>query len=284
MIQNLVVQSPAKINWFLHITGQRENGYHELQTLFQFISLYDELSFTQTLENTIELTGDTAGVSKTNNLIYKAAEKLIPYKKTELGIQIHCNKQIPMGGGLGGGSSNAATCLLVLNKLWNCGLTQTQLMEIGVSLGADVPVFVNGQTAFAEGIGEFLYDTKQSTQYLLIALPENCHISTQDIFGEENLCRNTAKIDFEQYQFAKTHNDCQPIATSRFPLVAKTLDWLLEYAPSRMTGTGACSFAVFSSKNEALKVQKTAPNGIQTWVVETLQQSPVLKNLNLLLK
>lgn len=282
MNTRITLRSPAKINWFLHITGQRENGYHELQTLFQFIDLYDRMTFSLTQLDEITLTGDDAGVAPADNLIYKAASLLKPYRTTNMGVCINTLKQIPMGGGLGGGSSNAATTLLALNQLWQCALSNAQLMSMGLQLGADVPIFIHGKTAFAEGVGETLFDTHIASQFLLIALPEQCHISTQDIFSAPELVRNTAKIDFNQYSFENTHNDCQPIATSRFPLVAKTLQWLLEYAPSRMTGTGACSFALFETQNEACSVAKNAPKDIKTWVVKTLPQSPVLSDLQTL--
>lgn len=267
--------SPAKINWFLHITGQRENGYHELQTLFQFVSLADQMHFKLTEDNEIKLTGDLLNLSPTENLIYKAAKILQPLAKNNFGIEISVQKNIPTGAGLGGGSSNCATTLLILNKLWQLNLSLKELTEIGVKLGADVPVFVQGQTAFAQGIGEFLYPTQVDKQTLLLAIPKNCHISTQAIFADKALPRNTAKIDFAHYSFEKTHNDFESIAKARFPLVAKTLNWLIEYAPSRMTGSGACCFALFENAKQAQKVAANAPQGIQTYVVDTLNLSPV---------
>ncbi|WAJ71325.1 4-(cytidine 5'-diphospho)-2-C-methyl-D-erythritol kinase [Catenovulum adriaticum] len=267
--------SPAKINWFLHITGQRENGYHELQTLFQFVSLADQMHFKLTQDNEIKLTGDLLNLSPKENLIYKAAKILQPLVKNNFGVEISVQKNIPTGAGLGGGSSNCATTLLVLNKLWQLNLSLKALTEIGVKLGADVPVFVQGQTAFAQGIGEFLYPTQVQPQTLLLAIPKNCHISTQAIFADKALPRNTSKIDFAQYSFEKTHNDFESIAKARFPLVAKTLNWLIEYAPSRMTGSGACCFALFENKKQAEEIANNAPQGIQTYVVDTLNLSPV---------
>lgn len=267
--------SPAKINWFLHITGQRANGYHELQTLFQFVSLADQMHFKLTEDKAIKLTGDLLNLSASENLIYKAAKILQPLAKNNVGVEISVQKNIPTGAGLGGGSSNCATTLLILNRLWQLNLSIAELTEIGVKLGADVPVFIQGQTAFAQGIGEFLYPTQVRPQTLLLAIPKNCHISTQAIFADKALPRNTQKIDFAQYSFEKTHNDFESIAKARFPLVAKTLHWLIEYAPSRMTGSGACCFALFETKEQAQQVANNAPQGIQTYVVDTLNLSPV---------
>lgn len=280
MKSQLTCLSPAKINWFLHITGQRENGYHELQTLFQFVSLYDELTFSLNDTPHIHLSGDLSGVSAEQNLIFKAAQALQKFQTVKKGVCINVDKHIPSGAGLGGGSSNAATTLLCLNKLWQLNLSLEQLATIGLKLGADVPVFVKGQNAFAEGIGEYLYPAELPEQTLLLAFPQNCHISTQAIFSAETLTRDTKKIDFIDYSFKNTHNDCQSVAKARFPLVAKTLDWLLEYAPSRMTGTGACCFALFDSPQQAKKIAATAPQGIETYIVNTLKTSPVHLFLN----
>ncbi|MCU4675349.1 4-(cytidine 5'-diphospho)-2-C-methyl-D-erythritol kinase [Catenovulum sp. 2E275] len=267
--------SPAKINWFLHITGRRDNGYHELQTLFQFIDLADTLHFELTNDANISLNGDLLDISAQNNLIYKAAQALMPYNKQNFGIKMRVEKRIPAGAGLGGGSSNCATTLLILNKLWQINLSIDQLAEIGVKLGADVPVFVRGTTAFAQGIGEFLYPTTVPEQSLLLAIAKNCHVSTAELFADKNLPRNTAKIDFSHYSFEKTGNDFESIAKARFAAVAKTLDWLIEYAPSRMTGSGAACFALFDTPEQAQKVAKLAPNDINAYVVSTLNTSPV---------
>ncbi len=272
---NISCLSPAKINWFLHITGQRENGYHELQTLFQFIDLADEMHFSLTQTGKIELTGDLLDIPAEQNLIYKAAQSLMPYNQQGFGITISIDKKIPAGAGLGGGSSNCATTLLILNQLWQLNLSIELLAEIGVKLGADVPVFVRGQTAFAEGIGEFLYPTQVTEQTLLLAIAKNCHVSTAALFADKDLPRNTATMDFAQYSFEKTGNDFESIAKARFAPVAKTLHWLIEYAPSRMTGSGAACFALFDNQEHAQQVAELAPEDINAYVVNTLNTSPV---------
>lgn len=264
-----VCPSPAKINWFLHITGQRPDGYHELQTLFQFVELNDWLTFNLRHDGQIQLDGDLAGVSAQQNLVYKAAMALKPYAVDEAGININITKNIPTGAGLGGGSSNAATTLLMLNQLWQLQLSNQELATLAVKLGADVPIFVTGHSAFAQGIGEDLTKTKLDTANLLLAMPKHCHISTADIFTSKALKRDSLTIEPKQYSFDSTHNDCQSIATSLFPVVANTLRWLVEYAPSRMTGTGACCFGVFDTLQQANEVALDAPDYLDCYVVET---------------
>ncbi len=265
--------SPAKINWFLHVVGQLDNGYHELQTLFQFVDLEDELSFTLRNDGEIRLNGDLSDIPKEHNLIYKAAQALKPYAVDEAGIDINIVKNIPSGAGLGGGSSNAATSLLMLNQLWQLQLSQEELAKIGLSLGADVPIFILGKTAFAYGIGENFVAAEHDITHLLLAMPKDCHISTADIFQSKQLNRQSEAIDFASYSFESTHNDCQAVAVECFPSVAKTLDWLVEYAPSRMTGTGACCFAVFSSKEKAQNTANLSPSFINCKVVKTMNLS-----------
>ncbi len=265
--------SPAKINWFLHVVGQLDNGYHELQTLFQFVNLADQLSFTLRHDGKIQLSGDLCDIPAEQNLIYKAAQILKPYAIDEAGIDIEILKNIPTGAGLGGGSSNAACCLLMLNQLWQLQLSEQELAKIGLALGADVPIFILGKSAFAYGVGENFVPVDLPLQHLLLAMPKNCHISTADIFQSKQLNRQSEAIDFSSYSFDSTHNDCQAVAVERFPSVAKTLDWLLEYAPSRMTGTGACCFAVFSNKEKAQGVAQHSPTFTDCEVVETMNLS-----------
>ncbi|MEP1554922.1 4-(cytidine 5'-diphospho)-2-C-methyl-D-erythritol kinase, partial [Paraglaciecola sp.] len=192
----------------------------------------------------------------------------------KMGCTIHLKKNLPMGGGIGGGSSNAATTLVVLNKLWNCQLNEQALAKLGLSLGADVPIFIYGKTAFAEGVGEKLSPTTLADTCYLVVFP-NCHVSTAEIFTHPDLPRNTAKIDFSEYQFANTRNDCQKLVCERHVDVAKTLHWLLEYAPSRMTGTGACIFAIFEHRKEALKVQALLPNEMTSFIANGVNLSPL---------
>ncbi|MER2493525.1 4-(cytidine 5'-diphospho)-2-C-methyl-D-erythritol kinase [Catenovulum sediminis] len=269
--------APAKINWFLHITGKREDGYHNLSTLFQFIDLQDELTFKPIDTHEVRLSGDLSGVIAEKNLVYKAAQALIQENNNVLpcGIEIDIQKNIPSGAGLGGGSSDAATTLLMLNKIWQLNYSNAKLRQIGQRLGADVPVFVNGLNAFATGIGEVLNEHKMSERTLLLALPTACHISTPKMFADKTLKRDSEILTPASYQFTKSRNDFQPIVTKLYPQVAKTLQWLLEYAPSRLTGTGACCFALVENTSEAKKVAAMAPEDIYTFVVNTLKTSPV---------
>ncbi|WOH37832.1 4-(cytidine 5'-diphospho)-2-C-methyl-D-erythritol kinase [Thalassotalea fonticola] len=271
--------SVAKINRFLHITGQRSNGYHELQTIFQFLDFGDSLEFKINNSGQVNLLTPIAGVSNDSNLIVKAAKRLQLQAGCSLGVEIKLQKQLPMGGGLGGGSSNAATTLLALNKLWQLNYTTDQLAELGISLGADVPVFVRGCTAFAQGIGEHLTPIVVDTPWFLVTIP-NCSISTAEIFGAKELPRNTAKIDINNVDIDSCHNDCEKLVIKRYPEVAKLMSWLLEYAPSRLTGTGACIFSSFKDKKSAEQVQSKLPNGVKSFVAKGLSHSPILAELD----
>jgi 4-diphosphocytidyl-2-C-methyl-D-erythritol kinase len=270
--------SPAKLNLFLHINGRYENGYHQLQSLFQILDYGDELAFDVNASNRITLADPIAGVADKDNLIIKAAyllkSTLPDIKSKSLGCNIYLRKRLPMGGGIGGGSSNAATTLLVLNKLWNCHLSEAKLIALGLTLGADVPIFIHGKTAFAEGVGEKLEQVNLSTKTYLVLFP-NSHISTAQIFSLPNLPRNTAKINFNDYSFDNTHNDCQELVCERDPNVAKALHWLLEYAPSRMTGTGSCVFAMFEHRQDALNVQALLPKDSISFVANGVNTSPL---------
>jgi 4-diphosphocytidyl-2-C-methyl-D-erythritol kinase len=275
--------APAKINLFLHIVGQRDDGYHNLETLFQFIDHCDTLTLTITENPSIELLTPITGVNNDDNLIIKAARLLQNKSNSPLGVQISINKILPMGGGLGGGSSNAATILVALNTLWQCELSSNELATLGLSLGADVPIFIHGFSAFAQGVGEELSAVQPLEAWYLITKPD-CSISTQQVFTDADLPRNTEKLpanaletnDFINGSF---HNDCQTLVIKRYPEVAKLLAWLVEYAPSRMTGTGACVFTRFSSQNEALALQAKLPQGISSFVAQGLNQSPLSKVL-----
>jgi 4-diphosphocytidyl-2-C-methyl-D-erythritol kinase len=270
--------SPAKLNLFLHINGRYENGYHQLQSLFQILDYGDELAFDVNFSDKITLADPIAGVPDEDNLIIKAAvllkHSLPDTKSKNLGCNIHLKKYLPMGGGIGGGSSNAATTLLILNKLWNCQLSQGELATLGLILGADVPIFIQGKTAFAEGVGDKLQQVSLPPRTYLVLFPDS-HVSTAEIFSLPNLPRNTAKINFNEYSFANTHNDCQELVCESYPNVAKALHWLLEYAPSRMTGTGSCVFAVFENRQEALNVQALLPAGSSSFVADGVNTSPL---------
>ncbi|HCM47664.1 MAG TPA: 4-(cytidine 5'-diphospho)-2-C-methyl-D-erythritol kinase [Colwellia sp.] len=271
--------SPAKINLFLHIVGQRDDGYHNLETLFQFIDHSDTITLTATKTPEIKLLTPIEGVNNEDNLIVKAARLLKHKSNTTLGVKISINKILPMGGGLGGGSSNAATVLVALNTLWQCQLSLSELALLGVSLGADVPIFIHGFSAFAQGVGDQLTSIEPQEYWYLITKPE-CSISTQQVFTATDLPRNTKRLspsalrtsDFINDNF---HNDCQTLVIKHYPEVAKLLAWLVEYAPSRMTGTGACVFTRFSSLQEAHSLQAKLPKGISSFVAQGLNKSPL---------
>ena len=266
--------SPAKLNLFLHINGRYPNGYHQLQSLFQLLDKGDELAFTVTPHAEITLLTPIDGVANEDNLIVKAARLLQKHTDCPQGCDIQLRKVLPMGGGIGGGSSNAATTLIALNYLWKCNLSLTELAELGLALGADVPVFVMGNTAFAQGVGEQLTPVSIAQKYYLVVFPE-CHVSTAEVFNAPDLPRNTPLISWQEYDFDQTHNDCQQLVCNRFENVANTLRWLLEYAPSRMTGTGACLFAVFTSNQEAENVLANLPSGCSGFVAKGVDVSPV---------
>lgn len=270
---------PAKINLFLHIVGQRDDGYHNLETLFQFIDYSDTLTITVTENPSIDLLTPIEGVNNEDNLIVKAAQLLKDKSNTSLGAKICINKVLPMGGGLGGGSSNAATVLVALNTLWRCQLSPCDLATLGLSLGADVPIFIHGFAAFAQGVGDKLTAIYPEEPWYLITKPK-CSISTRQVFTAAELPRNTTKLgpselDTSEFINDNFHNDCQTLVIKQYPEVAKLLAWLVEYAPSRMTGTGACVFTRFSSQQEAHSLQAKLPKGISSFVAQGLNKSPL---------
>tara|TARA_B110000467_G_C18288569_1_gene463274 strand:+ start:271 stop:1176 length:906 start_codon:yes stop_codon:yes gene_type:complete len=284
---------PAKLNLFLHIVGQRDDGYHELETTFQFLDYCDTLTIKTTNNKKINLLTPIKGVKNEDNLIVKAAfllqsEILKIDKNFSLGVEIELNKILPMGGGLGGGSSNAATVLVALNKLWKSDFSLDTLAKLGLKLGADVPIFVQGFSAFAQGIGEELTPVFPEECWYLITKP-HCSISTRDVFTAKDLPRKTPRISSERYStqgFADDlfsdlfHNDCQTLVIKHYPEVANLLAWLVEYAPSRMTGTGACVFSRFTSQKQACELQKKLPSGTYSFVAKGLNKSPLSTVVN----
>ncbi|WP_440053877.1 4-(cytidine 5'-diphospho)-2-C-methyl-D-erythritol kinase [Pseudoalteromonas sp. T1lg65] len=277
-MNKLTLTAPAKLNLFLHINGRRSDGYHELETLFTLLDFGDELSFELTTEQEITLCGDTANIPTEDNLIYRAAKLLTPHKKSAHGVIIHIKKNLPMGGGVGGGSSDAATTLLALNKLWQCNLTIQELATLGLSLGADVPVFIEGKTALAQGVGEHLTPIEIAQKWYLVVAP-NVHVSTAAIFTHPDLPRDTAKLE-SGWQLKNTRNDCQTLVKKLYPEVENTLSWLLKYAPSKMTGTGACCFAEFENREAALRVLEKLPSSWQGFVARNTSVSVCHQQLN----
>ncbi|ABZ77761.1 4-diphosphocytidyl-2C-methyl-D-erythritol kinase [Shewanella halifaxensis HAW-EB4] len=271
--------APAKLNLFLHINARRHDGYHELQTLFQFVEHCDYLDFKVLDKPELKLHSNLAGVvADSDNLILKAAKSLQQHTKCQFGVEIWLDKRLPMGGGLGGGSSDAATTLVALNQLWETGLSATELCELGLKLGADVPVFINGFSAFAEGVGEKLQNVEPAEPWYLVLVPQ-VHVSTAEVFQDPELPRNTPKLSLESLMNSPWQNDCQSLVAKRHPQVAKTLGWLLEYAPSRMTGTGACVFGQFEQEQEAKDVLAKLPASIQGFVAKGANISPLMLRL-----
>ncbi|MGF1825490.1 4-(cytidine 5'-diphospho)-2-C-methyl-D-erythritol kinase [Vibrio splendidus] len=271
--------SPAKLNLFLYITGRRDNGYHELQTLFQFVEFGDELTVSSNQETSaITITPEIPGVALEDNLIWKAATALQQYTSTSFGADIELKKVLPMGGGIGGGSSNAATVLVALNYLWQLNLSDDQLAEIGLQLGADVPVFVRGHAAFAEGVGEQLQPANPDEKWYLVVKPQ-VSIATVDIFTHSELTRNTPKRALATLLEQEYVNDCEKIVRMLYPEVDKQLSWLLQYAPSRLTGTGSCVFAEFSSKKEAELVLEQLPDTVSAFIAKGRNISPLKETL-----
>ncbi|WP_447883726.1 4-(cytidine 5'-diphospho)-2-C-methyl-D-erythritol kinase [Serratia fonticola] len=272
--------SPAKLNLFLYITGRRTDGYHQLQTLFQFLDYGDTLTIVPRQDDQIQLLTPVEGVPDEQNLIVRAARLLQQHCTTHSiatlprGADISIDKRLPMGGGLGGGSSNAATVLVALNELWQCGLSDDQLADMGLTLGADVPVFVRGHAAFAEGIGEQLQPANPAEKWYLVAHP-GVSIPTPVIFADAELKRDTPVRPLNALLQAPYANDCEPIARKRFREVEQLLSWLLQYAPSRLTGTGACVFAEFDSEPAALQVLNQAPAWLRGFVARGVNVSPL---------
>jgi 4-diphosphocytidyl-2-C-methyl-D-erythritol kinase len=270
--------APAKLNLFLHVTGRRADGYHELQTVFQLIDLCDTISIRVTESGRIERPAGPAGVDADSDLTVRAAKALQAATGSRLGASIRISKRIPLGGGLGGGSSDAATILLALNQLWDCGLSADQLARLGLPLGADVPVFVRGSSAWAEGVGERLVPVELPERWYVVIHP-GVAVPTRDVFQSAELTRNspviTIRAFFEPGAGSATRNDCEPVVRARYPEVADALSWLGNFAPARLTGTGSCVFAAFASAPEAERVAARAPDRWRAFVTRGLNVSPV---------
>ncbi len=271
--------APAKINLFLHITGRRADGYHLLQTVFQFLDYGDSLAFTVRQDGRVRRVGEIAGVAAEDDLTVRAARRLQVVTGTPLGVDINIEKRLPMGGGLGGGSSDAATTLVALNHLWQLGLSVDELATIGLQLGADVPVFVRGRAAWAEGVGEELTPLELPEPWFLLLIPP-CHVSTADIFAAPELTRNVQRSKIPAFLSGPGSeqwvNVFEPVVRQRYPEVDKALKWLANFAPARMSGSGASVFAAFDS--EALAQQVLAQAALSGWrgfVARGLNHSPL---------
>lgn len=277
--------APAKLNLFLHINGRRPDGYHLLQTVFQLLDYGDLLDFETRDDGIIRRVSDIPGVPEESDLIVRAAKLLqaAAAKKTGQktpGANIAINKILPMGGGLGGGSSDAATTLMALNHLWHAGFSRAELMEIGLQLGADVPFFIFGQNAFAEGVGEALQPVQTPERWYIVIEP-GVEIPTSLIFSSEELTRDTKLVkmaDFSGHQECFGKNDLQIVAARQFPAVAEAINWLQTYGDARMTGSGACVFCAFAQEKQADEVLKLAPRRWKVWKARGIRFHP-LKDL-----
>lgn len=267
------VPSPAKLNLFLHITGRRENGYHELQTIFQLIDLYDWMNFEAIDGEDIQIEG-LDNVQLEQNLIYRAAQLLKPHAKKPCGLNIRIEKNIPMGAGLGGGSSNAATTLIVLNQLWECELSEQQLADYGVKLGADVPIFILGRNAWAEGIGEHLSFIDLAQKKFIILKPD-CFISTQQLFSQKTLTRDSKITTFCAYQLQPSSfgNNFEPLARQLYPEVDEAMRYLDQVGLAKLTGTGACVFTEVTNEMNVEQILQNAP--CKAYLVNSLAESPL---------
>lgn len=282
-MKTLTCPAPAKLNLFLHVVGRRADGYHLLQTLFRFIDLDDILYFTLRNDGEVHRVNALDGVPPEQDLCVRAARLLQQETGCKLGVDITLEKRIPMGGGLGGGSSDAATTLLALNRLWELGLSRQRLMQLGLSLGADVPVFVYGENAFAEGVGEQLQAYPLAEAWYVVLCPP-VHVPTAQIFTHPELTRDTISMtmralpkghDFRAGRQPGLNNDLQAVACKLYPEVAEHLAWLARYAPALMTGSGACVFAEFATEAEANTVLQQLPAPMRGFVARGLQHHPL---------
>ena len=270
--------APAKINLFLHVVGRRPDGYHLLQTVFQFLDFGDDIHLKARRDGRIERVNDLPDVPPEADLVVRAARLLAPHAPAGSGADIEVRKRIPMGGGLGGGSSNAATVLVGLNALWGAGLSEDALAALGLSLGADVPVFVRGRAAWAEGVGEHLTPVSPPEPWYLVIHP-GAQVPTAAVFKDPQLTRNTPLSTIRSFPLADCHNDCEPVTRRLYPVVGEALDWLGKFADARMSGTGACLYAAFPSREAALAVGQQVPAAWTWFVAAGRNRSPLLDRL-----
>lgn len=272
--------APAKLNLFLHITGVRDDGYHNLQTVFQILDYSDDVSLSLRDDGLIHRTSGLAEVAEEDDLLVRAAKALQAYTGTSYGANVGVTKKLPVGGGIGGGSSDAATTLLGLNAMWRCNLDALELSEIAAKLGADVPVFVQGSSAWAEGIGDQLTPINLPEKWYLVIHPA-VFVSTGKLFSSEVLTRDKAVLRIRDFPDADSENVFESVVRERYSEVDKALEWLDNYSASRMTGTGSCVFASFKSLQSAKKVLQQVPGQWNAFIAKGVNQSPVLQALKL---
>ena len=266
--------APAKLNLFLHVVGRRADGYHLLQTAFRFIDHGDEMGFSVRDDGVVRRVTELAGVPAEADLCVRAARLLKERARSSLGVDIELVKRLPMGGGLGGGSSDAATTLMVLNRLWQTGIARAQLQELALELGADVPLFVFGRSAFAEGVGERLAALQLPPAWYLVLVPETA-VSTAEIFSAPELTRNTNAITIAAFSVGRGRNDLEPVVCRRYPRVARHLEWLRQHGDARMTGSGACVFCGFETEAQAQRVLSELPADMRGFVARGLDRHPL---------
>ncbi len=273
----LCLPAPAKLNLFLHLTGRRSDGYHELQTLFQLLDYGDELAFRRAPRGSIHVEMDPAvpGLSEADNIVYRVARALAARYPDAGGVSIRVRKRLPAGGGLGGGSSDAATTLVGLNRLWGLGLDIAALCALGLELGADVPVFVRGQTAWGEGIGERLTPVSLPPAWYLIVNP-GCAVSTARVFAHPQLTRDTRPMKIRAFFGEGAGNDCAAVVENLYPEVRAARRWLDRHAQARLTGTGGCLFARFASRDRAATVLAQVPEPWTGFVAQGVNLSPLI--------
>jgi 4-diphosphocytidyl-2-C-methyl-D-erythritol kinase len=270
--------APGKLNLFLHVLGRRPDGYHRLQTVFQFIDLCDELRFWRRSPGVVERVSDLPGVPPEDDLCVRAARALAAGRVPVPGVAIEIDKQLPIQGGIGGGSSDAATVLVALNELWGLHRPADDLAELGLALGADVPVFVHGQAAWAEGVGEQLTPLELPEPVFLVVRPD-ATVGTAAIFKAPELTRDSPPIKIRDFLQTGGRNDCEPVVRQRHPAVAEALDWLAQFAPARLTGTGSCVFAAMPDEAAARGALARLPGRWTGYVVRGLNRSPLLARL-----
>lgn len=270
--------APAKLNLMLHVTGRRPDGYHELQTVFQFVDFSDALSFDCTDDGTIGLVESLPGVRDEAHLCVRAARALQEAGAAGRGALIALNKRLPVGGGLGGGSSDAATTLVALNRLWGLDLPVSELARIGLGLGADVPVFVHGHAAWAEGVGERLEPVDLPEPVYLVVCPAVA-VSTASVFARPELTRDSPPITIRAFREGQGHNDLEPVVRKLYPDVDRTLQWLGQFGKARMSGSGACAFIKVADRDRGQEILAGAPQGCTGFVARALNRSPLLDRL-----
>lgn len=275
---SLRVPAPAKLNLFLHVTGRRADGYHELQTVFQFLDWGDELTFTARRDGLVRMLNPLPGVPAGSDLGVRAAQALRERAGITAGCDIELTKRIPIGGGLGGGSSDAASALVALNRLWDAGLSEDELAAIGLTLGADVPVFVRGRAAWAEGIGEKLAPFDPPEAWYLLLVPPGA-VNTRAMYAADDLPRRTPRVTPEDFRAGRTHNDFEVAVRPRHPAVAAALDWGAARGHTRMSGSGGTVFVECESRAGAEALAAQAPAGLRTVVARGANRSPLHRTL-----